>query len=231
MDRDGAGDHYGEPEDLIEAFFQTIARLSVEGEDLVVPNGKRDAQVITEAYITEKGLDLSQMVQKFLHGSVSFSQAASDYLYSGLSADNEKRHKGIKNYTRREHHWDEAFGYFGAARNFMDYTTDGGWGDIDADEDGLIDINSEKILGVAKNTRRFDRNANPSENLQRNSFLSFVHGRFLLGTRPAGYEETTRQLAIIALGEWEKTIAATVIHYLNSTMGQMIGLWFRSVFL
>ena len=221
VDRDGADDHYVEPEDLVDAFFQMAARLSVVSEDLIVPNGELKAQVITEGYITDSGLDLSQMVQKFLHGAVSFSQAASDYLYTGLSADNENRHKGVKNYTAREHHWDEAFGYFGAARNFFDYTTNGGWGDIDANGDGMIDINSEKILGVAKNTRRFDRNARPSENLQRNSFLAFVYGRFLLGTRPAGYEETTRQLAIVALGEWEKTIAATVIHYLNSTIRQM----------
>ncbi|MCY4523303.1 MAG: DUF4856 domain-containing protein [Halobacteriovoraceae bacterium] len=220
VDRDGAGDEYVEPEDLIDAFFRITAQLSVDGEDFLVPNGELPAQSVSEAYITENGLDLAQLTQKFLHGAVSFSQAASDYLYTGLSADNKTSYKDIHNYTAREHHWDEAFGYFGAARNFMDYKADEK-GDLDADNNNLINIESEKILGVAKNTIRFDHNASPSENLQINSFRAFVQGRYLLGTRPAGYEETTRLLAIIALGEWEKTIAATVIHYINRTMEQM----------
>ena len=231
---------YSKPEDLINSWLQTAARLATSGEDFLVPNGSLDAQRISRATITEEGLDLAQLVQKFLHGSVSFSQAASFYLHrdKGLMGDNTQEYddpiNGKTHFTELEHNWDQAFGYFGASRNFLAYTTETlkerKKESIDADGDGMIDLYGEKNLGISTNTGRFDYKASPSEFLQVESFSSFLEGRALISACPdpeaseacpEGYEETVAQLAAIALGAWEKTLAATVIHYLNATINEM----------
>ena len=76
-------------------------------------------------------------------GAVGFSQGADDYLDDdtegkGLLADHTAADEG-KPYTALEHAWDEGFGYFGGARNYLLYTDEeiaGEGGRDDADPAG-----------------------------------------------------------------------------------------------
>ena len=82
---------------------------------------------VESVFLTPDGLDLQELLQKFLLGAVAYSQAADDYLDDdvdgkGLLADHEAVAEG-KSYTALEHAWDEAFGYFGAARTAGDSTS------------------------------------------------------------------------------------------------------------
>jgi hypothetical protein len=230
IDADGAADGVVEPEDLIVAWFRVVAEQAVNGQAFNVANPGHETQVVQEAYILENGWDVSQLVQKFLHGAVSFSQAAGDYLSTdlaetkGLNADNTEVAEAGANFTALEHHWDEAFGYFGAARDFSQYTDEQvkAGGSRDTNEDGSISLRSEKNQGIAVNTAKRDLGASTGDvDFSSTTFEAFVKGRYLLTTRPEGYLAIAKAYAVVAIANWEKTIAATVIHYINETITEM----------
>jgi hypothetical protein len=229
------------PDGLVQHFFSMIGDnvqtdlngfKRFEGGDNTKPE-------ITKFYINENGVDLKQMTQKFLLGAVNFSQATDDYLDDetegkGLKSDNVGGDKkGTKDYTALEHQFDEGFGYFGAARNYNDYTDleirakDGrdGWnkGYNDANGDGKIDLNSEYNFANSVNAAKRDvgsaGNTTPT-NLTKDAFDAFLKARNIInmefGGAVTGEQETAllaqRDLAVKA---WEKAISATAIHYIN----------------
>ena len=63
-----------------------------------------------------------QLLQKFLMGAVSFSQGTNDYFQSDWAVQVTTQEGPGKNYTEAEHNYDEAFGYYGAARDNNDYS-------------------------------------------------------------------------------------------------------------
>lgn len=236
INADKQNDLFVEPEDFIQAIFQTVAKNAFTGVPFTVPNGALEVQSIDNANITEDGVDLAQIVHKFLQGSVAFSQASGDYLSTdmgpgkGLNGDNTKPYKSSKNYTALEHFWDEAFGYFGAARDFATYT------DMeiaeklskDSNGDGKISVLREKNIGeVAQNSAQMDlqveHDGEGGLDLSGEAIMSFIAGRELISKKPAGYLKYVQAHAAIAIGVWEKTLAATVIHYINSTLEVMDG--------
>lgn len=70
--------------------------------------------------VNEKGQEFTQLVEKGLMGAVFYNQIYNSYLSeakTGDAVDNETIVDG-KNYTAMEHHWDEAFGYWGVPVDF-----------------------------------------------------------------------------------------------------------------
>ncbi|SMF12211.1 DUF4856 domain-containing protein [Pseudobacteriovorax antillogorgiicola] len=229
LDIDSSGDGKVEPEDLLGAWLRIIADQAVDGQAFTVANGDQPAQSVTAAYLTESGLDLRQLVQKFIHGAVSFSQATDDYLSvtrgdeKGILADNSGPAKADVVYTAREHHWDEAFGYFGAARDFLSYTDDQTKNklSIDTDNSGSIALLSEKNFGISVNAAKRDSGSTTGLDLSSTIMNSFVKGRHLIAEKPEGYETAVTALATMIRIDWEKVLAATVIHYINDTISEM----------
>ncbi|KAF7786606.1 hypothetical protein PRUB_a1224 [Pseudoalteromonas rubra] len=221
------------PELFVKQLFDHLAERAITG-NVTAPGGEE----IDTIYVTETGVDLNQLIQKFLYGAVAFSQSADDYLDydtegKGLQTDNTVAVEG-KTYTNLEHQWDEGFGYFGAARNYMNYSDDeiagkGGrdgfsTGYNDANADGKIDFNSEYNFGNSTNAAKRDRgtvdNANPTD-LTKDAFEAFYNGRKLINATEGALSETQmdelKGHAKDALMAWEKAIAATVVHYINDT--------------
>jgi hypothetical protein len=181
-----------------------------------------------------------------LFGVVTFSQGADDYTdydatdafgndlvagKKGLFADNTALAMD-KNYTSLEHVWDEGFGYFGAAADYLVYTDDeiagkGGrdnyQGHHDTDDDGKIDLVSEYNWGHSVNAAKRDRNH--TTDLTTEAFGAFHAGRALIASVEG--ELTEAQMTQLkchsdtAITAWEKAIAATVIHYINDTIADM----------
>jgi len=181
---------------------------------------------VTAAYVTANGWDTNQLLQKFLHVAVSFSQAAEDYLLlegrpgKGLLADNDSVAKAGQNFSTLEHGWDEGFGYFGAARDYLNYSPKQISAGLskDSDQDGYISILSEKNFGLSLNAARRDMGApSGTTNLANGAMQAFIRGRALITARPENYLPYVTAEATLALGYWEQTIAATVIHYINKT--------------
>lgn len=218
------------PQDYLEKLFDEFAENAVAGEVFAVPNGELSSQKVELAQLTGDGRDLAQLVQKFLYGAVSFSQAARDYLSvdlgatKGLNADNSLAYKQGANYTGLEHHWDEAFGYFGAARDYSFYTDKqiSSKGSLDSNKDGFISLKSEMNFGIAINAAKMDLLVKN----QRSDFTTeinraFIIGRYLIVKKPKNYMKYVMANAHVILGAWEKVIAATLIHYINKTIKEM----------
>ena len=171
--------------------------------------------------------------------SVAYSQAADDYLdeEKGLAATNVGQDKGTKDYTKLEHQFDEGFGYFGAARDYLSYndneisgkvsTAEDGreeWnGQHDTNGDGSIDLLSEKNFGNSVNAAKRDRGTKDNAaatDYTKQAMDAFLKGRQLISDN-AGVELTEDQKTELltyrdaALNAWERSVAGTVIHYIN----------------
>ena len=189
--------------------------------------------------MTAEGRDLRQLIQKFLLGAVAFHQAVDDYLDEGLESDNTQP-EGDAPYTTLEHAWDEAFGYFGASRDYGDYTDEEvvgcenncgsqvrngyGRGFHDTDGDGQISFLSEVNLGVSVNAAKRDLGSHPSSptDFSGTAFDAFVRGRRLIARAKGPLNNHDfRELYAIRdqiVGTWEAALAATAVHYINETL-------------
>lgn len=217
------------PEAYVQVLFKEFTNNAVDGQSFLVPNGSLAKQRVSSAGVTRDGRDLTQLTQKFFHGAVSFSQAARDYLSTdlsakkGLNAQNENPYKPGKSYTSLEHHFDEGFGYFGAAVDYKNYTHTqiAKKLSVDTDNDGEIAIQSEMNLGLAVNSAKRDLGAMGGANLKNEVITAFLQGRHLITSKPANYKKYVVASANVALGAWEKTIASTAVHYINKTIKEM----------
>ncbi|MGH8502174.1 MAG: DUF4856 domain-containing protein [Gammaproteobacteria bacterium] len=209
------------PEGLVEYWFDVIADNATDN----IPN---PGNIPT---VTATGLDLRQLVQKFLLGAVAYSQGAEDYLNSdeGLRAQNNAQEDGTEPFTTLEHHWDEGFGYYGAARDFNNLSDEQIAEDIanDTNGDGVIDLYSEYNWGHSQNSAKRDLGSSPAArtDFTKGAFDALVAGRTIIA-RADGPLTTAEFTALeaqrdIALENWEKSISATVVHYINDTLKAM----------
>jgi len=232
------------PTQLIETYFDMLAENAVE----VIGGALRVDPVTGEAikvYVTTEGTDLNQLIQKFLLMSVAYSQATDDYLdeAKGLATDNVAQDKGTKDYTSLEHQFDEGFGYFGATRDYLAYNDNEIAGKVSAEEDGradwngmhdtdgdgMIDLLSEKMFGNSVNAAKRDRGSKDNAgatNYTQDAMDAFLAGRNLINAN-AGADLTTEQMTEllgyrdVAVEAWEKSVAATVVHYINDVRGDL----------
>ena len=174
------------------------------------------------------GLRLDQLAQKTLWGAVSFWQATSKYMSKIPTDDNSISDEGDP-YTAMEHHWDESFGYFGAAR---DYNT--GYSDdndrksdpyYDSNGDGSIDFKTEYNAGWAVTAAKRDLVDGVSVDYDFTGTImnAYLEGRTLIHNQ-APLSEILAQRDIITT-TWEKVVAAVTIHYINDVAADMAALY------
>ena len=173
------------------------------------------------------GLDLGQMAQKVMWGAIAYWQGTSKYMSKIPGDDNSVSDEGDP-YTAMEHHWDESFGYFGAARDFntgysddTDRKTDPY---NDSNGDGLIDFKSEYNAGWAITAAKRDLidGVSVDYDFTKTIFDAYLEGRTLIYNQ-ASLADILTQRDII-LNNWEKVVAAVSIHYINDTMSDLAGL-------
>jgi hypothetical protein len=226
------------PTQLIETYFAELADIAIDN----LGNKRFDPITNSEipVYVTEAGTDLNQLIQKFLLMSIAYSQSADDYLdeNKGLATDNIGQDKGTKDYTKLEHQFDEGFGYFGAAKNYLSYNdnelsgkvkVDGEGGRLawnskyDTNADGVIDLLSEFNFGNSVNAAKRDRGTVDhvnSTDLTKVAMDAFLGGRKLINDN-AGMALTESQMEELlafrdnAINAWELSIVGTVVHYIN----------------
>ena len=232
------------PEALIDDLFDRLAdRTLVRAKGNQPKDPVKQEENLT-VYHTTDGLDLKQLIQKFLLGAVAFSQGADDYLDDdvdgkGLLTDNTSQ-DGDAPYSALEHQWDEGFGYFGAARDYLDYSDaeiagksssrddvreayEGGY--HDSNGDGKIDLVGEFNFGNSQNAAKRDLGSESGTDFTQQAFDAFVTGRAIIAQ--ADGELSDAQMADLkeqrdlAVDAWEKSVAATVVHYINDTLGDM----------
>ncbi len=228
------------PHNLVQDFFSLLAD---HGQDYIDGTLRTDfnGAEITKIYLTSDGRDLKQLIQKHLLGAVAFSQGVDDYF------DNDVEGKGLnstniaadKPYSSLEHQWDEGYGYFGAARDYLSYTDDeiagkGGREDYatgkhDSDGNTFFDLLSEVNLGNSTNAAKRDRGTasltNPTD-FTTAAFTALLNGRKIINDN-LGAELTEEQMTAllverdIVVEYWEKSISATAVHYINDLLADL----------
>jgi len=224
------------PEQLVDYLIALLETEVTDGlsPSIVTTGGDVTLDVV---YVDDKGRDFSQLLQKFLLGAVTFSQGTADYLKADFAGRNIQDETDP--FTESEHQWDEAFGYFAAARDYLGYTDDeiaakGGRADYangyhDTNGDSNIDLLSEINLGHSTNCAKRDRgtvgNTNPTD-FTADAMNALLTGRKFLNdaaNTPIFPSDTSllEQAALQASTVWEKCIAATVVHYINDTISNI----------
>ena len=218
------------PIDLVELFIARVAAETVDGSDPSITTSGGGTANIGGVTVDAFGRDYRQLIQKFLLGAVTFSQGTTDYLQTDFSDDNNHLQDGSAPYSFAEHKWDEAFGYFGAARDYNDYTDAAIAGSgfyADSDTDGNIDLRSEVNLGNSTNCAKRDAGSTTGTDFTKTVFDAFVAGRFLINEASATGSMSSSALSELenhietAAKTWEKCIAATVVHYINDVISDM----------
>ena len=226
------------PIDLVDSWIAQLAAQATDGTSVLVATADGDASVASVHYDAH-GRNIRQLLQKFLLGAVTFSQGTNDYFQASFATEIQEQ-EGTKNYSAGEHNFDEAFGYYGAARDNNAYTDlearaksgRDGWsnGYYDTDGKGLIDPRSEFNFGNAQNCAKRDvgtaGNANPTD-LSTEAMNAFLSGREILSNAANAGAMTDAEEAALAIHiktaalTWEKCIAATVVHYINDVTADM----------
>jgi hypothetical protein len=228
------------PIDLVDSWMAALASQAVDGAAFTVPIVDAGDVNVNSVHYDEQGRNYRQLLQKFLMGAVSFSQGTNDYFQADWTTQVTLQEGVGKNYTEAEHNYDEAFGYYGAARDNNDYTdlearAKSGrdeWknGYHDTNGDGLIDPRSEFNFGHSQNCAKRDvgsaSNTNPTD-LSTEAMNAFLSGRQVIANASAAGSITDAELAELqgyiktAALTWEKCIAATAIHYVNDVIGDI----------
>ena len=223
------------PIELVNYF---IARMAVEATDGATPTIStvgNPAVEIDSVTIDAAGVDYRQLTQKFLTGAVSLSQGTNDYFQTDYP--NALGQEDEKAFSAGEHDFDEAFGYYGGARNMNDYTDDEaagkggrdefGNGYNDANADGNIDVRSEIVLGHAQNCAKRDRGSAGATDFSKEVFDAFLVGRKIVSNATVAGSFSEAELAALnaqirkASTNWEACVAATVVHYINDVTADM----------
>jgi hypothetical protein len=191
---------------LFEDLFAAAAEASVAG------NAGTDAEDGTAGLIVRensgntilldaRGREFTQLVEKGLMGSVFYNQIYNVYLTDdriGEGVENDELAEGA-NYTPMEHHWDEAFGYWGAPVDFAS-----NWPEEREDEDRFwahYSNGSDDELGT--NGAIMD---------------AYIVGR----TAIVNDDDAVKNAQRDALYEQHELVAAaTAVHYINDTLGHL----------
>jgi hypothetical protein len=206
---------------LFESYFDEAATASLSAGTPAL-SGK--AGILTTAegtrYLVDaNGVEPAQLIQKGLMGALLYFQAVEVYLTEGkigAAVDNTTITPGDG--TKMEHHFDEAFGYFGAP---VDFPTN---------------LNNLKFWA------NYSNKVNPSTGSNKAIMDAFLKGRAAISAKDMkGKDEAVATIR----SEWEKLVAASVIlelnlakthiadqakksHYLSEALGFMMGLKFKS---
>ena len=201
--------------------------------DYTIPGYDANAGTLVNGWVNEaaangktraSGVRLDQMTQKTLWGAISYWQATSKYMSKIPNDDNTKAVEG-KSYTAMEHHWDESFGYFGAA---LDYNT--GYADdndrksttyYDSNGDVKIEFKSEYNVGWAVTAAKRDlcTGCDAGLDFTKTIFDAYLEGRTLI-VNQAPLSEILAKRDLI-METWEKVVAAVTIHYINDGTDDM----------
>ena len=191
---------------LFEDIFADAAEASVAGSAGTVAEDGTAGLLTREnsgntILVDARGREFTQLVEKGLMGSVFYNQIYNVYLTDdriGPDVDNDELVEG-ENYTPMEHHWDEAFGYWGAPVDFSS-----NWPEERADEDRFwahYSNGADDELGT--NDAIMD---------------AYIMGRTAIVNDDDAVKNAQRD---VLYEQHELVAAATAVHYINDTLGHL----------
>ncbi|GAB3533713.1 DUF4856 domain-containing protein [Pontibacter brevis] len=181
---------------VFEQLFEDVAAASNSVSNIAgLPAQEGRAGRLTTAdgrsYLVDaNGVEYAQVIQKGMMGAVFYNQAVEGYLSAekiGPAVDNTTVTPGEG--TKMEHHWDEAFGYFGAPADFP--------------------ANKAGIKYWANYSNKVDAALGSNKALMD----AFIKGRAAISAKDM---EGKDEAAATIRNEWERLVAAATIHELNA---------------
>lgn len=108
--------------DSVEVASQSFATTASNGQAGTLTSG------LSKYLFSKNGIEYAELIEKTAIGGVFMYQALNVYFGpSKMNVDNTTPVSG-QTYTAMQHHWDEAFGYFGVPTNFPAAFADDFWG-------------------------------------------------------------------------------------------------------
>lgn len=224
------------PDALVRYWLGRIDELAVQRAAGGAPQGP-DGAPVPAVYITPQGQDLRQLVSSFLVGAVDFSRAVDVHLDDetadlGIAASNAQY--GEQPYSLAEHHWDHAYGHFGAPYDYAAYSDEeaagvGGreeWaaGHHDSSASGGIDLRYEYNYASARLAAARDL-ADASVDRTGILFSALLTGRAILQASrdplPAERRDALIEQRDLVAKTWEALLAETAVHALDQTLASM----------
>ena len=181
---------------VFEQYFLNAAAASISAND-TASNGQAgiayNADLSKKYLVDANGVEWRQVILKHLMGALMYYQATTVYLGEdkiGSTVNNTDIVDG-KNYTTMEHHFDEAFGYFGVSVDFPTVTTGARYYGNYANKRNAVLGSNAKLMNA------------------------FLQGRAAIANSDMAAKESA--IATIKT-EWELVIAGSAIHYLNEAV-------------
>lgn len=143
-------------------------------------------------FFDENGVEYTQLIEKGLMGAVFYYNICEVYTRPGKigsTVDNTTVTPGKG--TDMEHHWDEAFGYFGAP----------------------IDFSSTNTTGARYHAKYAKKGDAAGLGTISKVMTQFIKGRYGISNKNYDYRD---QAASQVRKEYEKILVTTAIHYMNS---------------
>lgn len=174
---------------VLETVFDEIGTLSASGA--TASNGTAGIidGISRDLLVDANGIEYKERVEKTLQGALIYYQIVGHY----LSEDQIGPHLALAD---RQHHWDEAFGYYGVPRDYTTTTTPTGLAHI-----GKYANDRNALLGNATAAVK-----------------AFIKGRAALNNKDEA--TVTAQVAIIR-ENIEKGVAGTAVHYINEALANV----------
>ncbi|WP_242921317.1 DUF4856 domain-containing protein [Pontibacter liquoris] len=204
-----------------EGYFDAVA-LASQSAGAPASNGTPGLLTTADGsrkYLVDaKGVELAQLIKKGLMGAILYYQAVDHYLTEeeiGAAVDNKTVTLGEG--TAMQHHWDEAFGYFGAPTDFPANTTSAlYWAGYSTEVDAVL--GSNKAIMNAFIQGRAAINANDAKTKEAAA-----------ATLRKEWERLAVASAIMELKEARENVAdqAKKSHYLSEGKGFVLSLAYK----
>ncbi|WP_107037132.1 DUF4856 domain-containing protein [Brumimicrobium mesophilum] len=184
----------------VQMFKDWMADLAVASNDNGEMAASGQAGVLTSgssAYLFDaNGYEPVQLIEKGLMGAIFMHQAVNGYFADAkMNVDNTDAVDAAngKYYTTMEHHFDEAFGYFGVDTDFPSSIPSSFWGKYCNSRDA--DLNSNSVM-----------------------MDNFLKGRAAISNDDLDKrDEAIQEIRLM----WELISAKQAVYYLNAAIGQL----------
>ncbi len=192
-------------------------------------NAQDASKLGTSAVYTDSdGRNLKELIYTTLLGAVIYHNLAIQ-INAVLDASSSSLVNGT-NYTSREHAWDLAMGYFGAARNYglcsdVELANNDFAGKEIADEngssDGLLDWTSEYSFDFSRTAAARDLSVSDRD-FTSQIFSLLLQGRTAITNKNRVESDLLFEVAADSLDlVVEQLVAANLVHFINSTLQEM----------
>ncbi len=191
-------------DNMIQDWFEVIAELLTDKDDF--DEFDRTTQFIKD------NINYHDLIISFLRASIPYSEISNRHLSPAVLAASNDQNDSTSPYTLLEHNWDMAFGYYGAPINIKLRSS----ANIIAAQTSSVTTINDHVFSIAGSAAQRDLDSPTNTSTLTKSFINAaLTGRKLI---TLDNREQLADFAPILISNWEKTLAATLVHHINHSI-------------